>query len=564
MFAGCRSLTTAPALPATTLANYCYYGMFDDCTSLATAPELSATTLANSCYSNMFKSCTSLTTAPMLPATTLADGCYGHMFNSCRSLTTAPELPATTLVSGCYAYMFYGCSNLNYIKAMFTTTPSTTYTYNWVSGVTSTGTFVKSPSATWTTTGVNGVPAGWTIEYEETPIVPTTSFTTTNYVTFESKEDGSKITINPSSYQTFYISNNHQDWAVFNSVFFNHLSNGDKLYVCGTLAGQNTSNDHTNFTVIGKVSSSGECSSLWNYEDPSNSLKTACGYGMFSGSTGLLSAPNIPQSLSGGGGTPSYTIATAPGASYGFSANSNNFYESQNKGIHNSAAVTRVTFTLPSAVIVSISYINHGENNYDYGLIGKPDVALSTTNTVDSNVMLNLYGKSSTSVKTFSFELESGTHFVDFKFRKDGSSSTGNDSLQFKIDSMVEPLFAMSACTYMFAGCTSLTTPPQLPATALAETCYSYMFKGCTSLTTAPELPAETLVSGCYNYMFDGCSSLNYIKALFTTEPSTTYTNTWVNGVSSTGTFVKNPSATWTTTGVNGVPDGWTIQTASN
>lgn len=223
-----------------------------------------------------------------------------------------------------------------------------------------------------------------------------------------------------------------------------------------------------------------------------------------------------------------------------------------------------MTFTLPYAVIVSISYINNGESCCDYGLIGKPDVALSTSNTSDSNVMLNLAGKSSTSVNTFSFELESGTHFVDFKFRKDSSVSSGNDSLQFKIDSIVEPLFAMSACTYMFAGCTSLTTPPQLPATALAETCYSYMFKGCTSLTTAPELPAEELVSGCYNYMFDGCSSLNYIKAMFTTTPSTTYTNTWVNGVSSTGTFVKNPSATWTTTGVNGVPDGWTIQTATN
>ena len=34
MFAGCTSLTSAPALPATTLANYCYQRMFQDCTSL--------------------------------------------------------------------------------------------------------------------------------------------------------------------------------------------------------------------------------------------------------------------------------------------------------------------------------------------------------------------------------------------------------------------------------------------------------------------------------------------------------------------------------------------------
>jgi hypothetical protein len=60
--------------------------------------------------------------------------------------------------------MFNGCTNLNYIKALFTTTPSTSYTWNWVQGVASTGTFVKSTSATWTTTGVNGIPTGWTVE----------------------------------------------------------------------------------------------------------------------------------------------------------------------------------------------------------------------------------------------------------------------------------------------------------------------------------------------------------------------------------------------------------------
>ena len=32
------------------------------------------------CYFNLFYSCTSLTTAPELPATTLADFCYSNMF----------------------------------------------------------------------------------------------------------------------------------------------------------------------------------------------------------------------------------------------------------------------------------------------------------------------------------------------------------------------------------------------------------------------------------------------------------------------------------------------------
>jgi hypothetical protein len=34
MFNGCTSLTQAPALPATTLAYWCYFNTFKDCTSI--------------------------------------------------------------------------------------------------------------------------------------------------------------------------------------------------------------------------------------------------------------------------------------------------------------------------------------------------------------------------------------------------------------------------------------------------------------------------------------------------------------------------------------------------
>jgi len=168
MFHNCISLVKAPSiLPATTLASNCYWKMFEDCFSLQNAPELPATTLASGCYQYMFYGCESLTTAPELPATTLANSCYGFMFEGCSSLTTAPELPATTLATSCYSAMFQGCTRLNYIKAMFTTTPSKTYTNNWVSGVASAGTFVKNSDATWDVTGANGVPTGWTIYTED-------------------------------------------------------------------------------------------------------------------------------------------------------------------------------------------------------------------------------------------------------------------------------------------------------------------------------------------------------------------------------------------------------------
>ena len=125
----------------------------------------------------------------------------------------------------------------------------------------------------------------------------------------------------------------------------------------------------------------------------------------------------------------------------------------------------------------------------------------------------------------------------------------------------------------MFSGCTSLTTAPELPATTLAESCYGSMFQGCTSLyavqevlpattlanycyggmfygctslTTAPELPATTLVEGCYDSMFYNCSNLNYIKAMFTSEPSETYLGgygSWDDNVAESGTFIMNSDA---------------------
>ena len=112
MFNGCTKLTSAPVLPATTLADGCYQTMFYGCTNLTSAPELPATTLEIYCYKSMFNGCTKLTSAPVLPATTLADYCYGNMFDGCTSLTAAPELPATKLAGSCYCEMFYNCTSL--------------------------------------------------------------------------------------------------------------------------------------------------------------------------------------------------------------------------------------------------------------------------------------------------------------------------------------------------------------------------------------------------------------------------------------------------------------------
>jgi hypothetical protein len=114
------------------------------------------------CYYKMFQDCESLTTAPELPATTLAADCYHSMFSGCILLQTAPELPAAILTAYCYSEMFNNCSKLNYIKMLATDISASNCLDNWVSGVASAGTFVK-PSNMTLSTGVNGIPEGWTV-----------------------------------------------------------------------------------------------------------------------------------------------------------------------------------------------------------------------------------------------------------------------------------------------------------------------------------------------------------------------------------------------------------------
>lgn len=97
-------------------ARFC--GLFENCSVLTSAPELPATKLADYCYRYMFWLCTNLTSAPVLPATTLAEGCYSYMFTVCKNLTSAPELPATTLAVNCYFGMFSNCQKLSSVTML--------------------------------------------------------------------------------------------------------------------------------------------------------------------------------------------------------------------------------------------------------------------------------------------------------------------------------------------------------------------------------------------------------------------------------------------------------------
>ena len=146
-----------------------------------------------------------------------------------------------------------------------------------------------------------------------------------------------------------------------------------------------------------------------------------------------------------------------------------------------------------------------------------------TSGEIGSNHCIYLRGTGNTKI--------TGSLSYTAKWSITGTNIACNGDIDFLLDYATvkngeHPAMANYCYSYMFQGCTSLTTAPALPATTLADSCYSNMFSDCTSLTTVPALPATTLASRCYSYMFSGCTSLKTAPALpATTLADSCYSN---------------------------------------
>ena len=128
----------------------------------------------------------------------------------------------------------------------------------------------------------------------------------------------------------------------------------------------------------------------------------------------------------------SYVVEAVDGATYGFTLNANGYYESTNQRINSSYSLCKVVITNPGGRNVYFDCINSGENSYDFGILSTLNNTLSSSYNADTtNVKQSFKGLSSTSVQTVDYGAVEG--FIYVKFRKDSSSSSGNDSLQFKV-----------------------------------------------------------------------------------------------------------------------------------
>ena len=504
LFRDCKGLTEAPELPATELIESCYAWMFSGCTSLTETPTLSATVLAEGCYSTMFAGCTSLTKAPALPAMVLADFCYLEMFSDCTSLTATPDLPATELAEGCYAYMFDGCTSLTTATKLPAMVLAGVCYENMFSGCTSLTTAPELPATKMAYECYYSMFEGCTsLNHVKALFTDEPSESTTSDWLYGVAPTGTFVKSKDATWDVWGASGIPYGWTV------------------ETDAG--TSDDPQKP----------------NPEEPSYLTFVSTGESTVS----LIKIGNpdpiiLEYSTNGSTWTP-YTI----GGTITISNGENLMFRAGETGNE---------------------CFSEGYNDYyKFEITGKIAVKGNNMSLLDRTCARN-------SVPSFAFNnLFSGCTSLtsapelpatDLAEGCYAAMFSGCESLM-KAPTLPATKLAKSCYELMFIDCNSLTEAPALPAKELAPSCYANMFNTCLKLRTVAELPATNLVEGCYYHMFSYCMNLNYVKALFTDEPSESTTGEWLGGVSFTGTFVKSKNAAWDVRGISGIPEGWTVIT---
>ena len=171
LFYGTTTLIDASnlILPALTCTSNCYNGAFRGCTNLTVAPQLPATQSAASCYGSMFEGDINLEVAPEINLVNMSQESCMRMFCMNRNskittpkMTKSPILRCANTATDCYKEMFKGNGNLTEITCLKTDT--TNACTNWVTNISTTGTFYKdSQKSDWPRSD-NGIPSGWTVQ----------------------------------------------------------------------------------------------------------------------------------------------------------------------------------------------------------------------------------------------------------------------------------------------------------------------------------------------------------------------------------------------------------------
>ena len=453
-----------------------------------------------------------------LPATTLSDACYRYMFSECYYLNKIPDLPATTLKPDCYFGMFRNSSIIDPPTVPSTTTWADYACSNMFAGCSSLMTIASFNYAKL---------AAHCCEYMYSDCTALVTVKLT------------KMTQTKSHCCQYMFSNCTRLTSCY---LYNHSSVAEyayqgMFYKCSKLVTADVDISVSTLNSYALNSMFTECKNLtsigkYEFTSVANSFKSPLSF-MFYGCTSLTSIPKD--------------------AGFGFSCSGSLQYDND---------LCRSMFygcTKLSSVTCKIPFIDSNIFTNCKSL-----TSFTTTASIRSDGEGGF--ENCTSLTSLPTPFATGTQaFHGYMFR--GCTALRNAS---GIQKLIATCSILSQTSwYNFTNCTSLIKGP-LTIGPNTSGSYNYsggvkMFSGCTSLTQSPEILDGTVGSGSGNQQtfsgtFENCSSLKYIKCLIS-NPQSDYNGRflgWVDGVPSTGIFIKAPGAEWTT-GRSGIPEGWVV-----
>ncbi len=562
MFADCISLKEAPKLPADTLVSSCYKSMFYGCTGLTQTPKLPATKWTYDCCDKMFYGCTGLTRLPWLHLAVTEDlnytymdemfyGCTGIKVHETRQENTAiwslPQIEGNI-------YSNSGVNMLAGTGGTFTGDPQVGQNYYVEVGESLAFTSAESfdiatynQEKTWDGTLYYSTDGMHYEEWDGSTLTAKNSGD--GYFVYLKGADNTRLidkatvldTLAPDGQGVFVIEGSEVSGIGNIETLLdaeeveagNHPVMGEYAFAnlfagCSALS-VTPSLEPLTLSVGCYANMFYNCINLIQAPKlPATTLAESCYYGMFSGcsrikmyeeSQGNTSMWSIPEEATAGDATMwNKDIFANTGGDFTSDVQIGTIYHMADKqyvSLSSPESFTLGTYNLSKTWDGTLYY------STDSVIWNEWDGSTITSVQSGGKYYIHLYGADNTymiseTAVTNDLEPAGGALGV---FALSGNQVEFNGSVEYLLDSgsalqEQHPPMADYSFAYLFAGCTTLTKAPSLPATTLSNYCYKGMFAGCTGLSVAAQLPATTLAEGCYEDMYSGCTAISAMPDL--------------------------------------------------
>jgi len=453
MYKGCSALVAAADLDIYSdgdavknlLAPSCFAGMYENCTSI-TNFYIPGICCAEQCYERMFKGCTALVSVGGWVRDPLFYSAR-EMFRGCTSLRSCPELHQQALAKGCYAYMFADCTSLIALPDLPEVLLEESCYEAMFMNCSNLIVNLEGPGVKW------GLPnyrcSG---DFDHSPV---------HIMLYGT---GGDFTGEPARDTVYYVYSalpfvtvTPQDVPNTTKRVFVYRTQAEEYeeleLADGSCTVRRDEQVKVTYTVI---------DGYWTYPDEATSYDAVF--------TASIEGDNpVPENIL------LAPTPTPPCAECLAFTSANTFTLAQTGSANLEWSTNRITWATLGKTVVRAEA--SGESSFAAYVRGTGNSALGTTFVLDGTAIAC-----------------------------SGNAETLLDRKQ--VAAGQHPPMYYSAFENLFAGCTALTTAPELPSTELVFDCYRGMFSGCTSLVAAPALPARKVSRYCYREMFKNCTSL--------------------------------------------------------